>query len=132
MSLTAHLVPESTTKLEKCTLSCREFPASRTAERIAKHLGKDLKIYGIFDTAMAVTTDTASSIKKAGVSMMPPREWPGCAAHKIELAIKHIMKESPVKQTFTKHNRMATHGHASSPTWQKLAEFQKVVGGAGL
>lgn len=127
MAFTAHFIAEGATEVTAITLACQECPGSHTSEHLADMFTECMKKYGIEDTAITLTTDTAANIKKAGTQLLP-QEWHGCAAHKIELAIKPILHEPSVKATLTKHNKMATHLHASSKTTAKLKTLQHVRG----
>lgn len=127
MAFTAHFITEGEANITAVTLSCEECPGSHTAQNLAQKFNDCMKKFGITDAVITLTTDTASNIKKAGVELLSP-EWHGCAAHKIELAIKPILNEPSVKATLAKHNKMATHLHASTRTTGKLNNLQKVCG----
>ncbi|CAN0356110.1 unnamed protein product, partial [Laminaria digitata] len=64
-------------------------------------------------------------MKAAITHHMPNQFWQGCAAHKIELAIKPITEEKSIKATTALHNKVVTHVKVSQRTREKLCRLQK-------
>lgn len=125
MALTANFIRFGDTKVTSVVLTCEECPGSHTAELLAEKINACLTKYEISERAVTLTTDTAANIKKAGTQYLN-QEWHPCAAHVIQLAIKPIFNEPSVKVTLERHNKMATHLHASTKSRDKLATLQKV------
>lgn len=80
---------------------------------------------------MALTTDTATNIKKAGKKLLRP-EWHACSCHVLQLCANKILNEPSVKATFAKHNRLTGHLHSSASSMDKLKTLQQVRYGVGF
>lgn len=128
MAVTAHWIPEDKPELVSTTLTCSEFRGSHTAQRLADRINEVMSQFGIKDTTVALTTDTAANIKKAGKQFLRP-EWHGCTCHLLQLCALKILNEPHVKATFAKHNRLTGHLHSSSAATEKLHALQKVQDG---
>lgn len=128
MCVTAHFIREDCPKLVTATLSCRDFKGSHTSEAIAAHMVEVMDEYGITEVAVALTTDTAANVKKAGTQLLPHQEWHGCVCHKLQLCAGKILGESKVKATMAKHNKLTTHLHMSAGSSERLRDIQKVCG----
>lgn len=129
MAFTANFIKEGDTEVTSVVLSCEPCPGSHTAELLAEKTKACLEKFGISDRAVTLTTDTAANIKKAGTQLLD-QEWHACAAHVMQLSIKPVFNEPSVKATLEKHNKMATHLHASTKSRDKLTTLQKVRSGA--
>lgn len=125
MALTGHWIPEDRPELVSTTLACVEFRGSHTAERLAEKVSEVMDTYDIKDAAIALTTDTAANIKKAGKRLLP-QEWHPCTCHVLQLCALKILNEPHVKATFAKHNRLTTHLHSSTAASQTMSELQLV------
>ncbi|CAN0108537.1 unnamed protein product [Sphacelaria rigidula] len=106
MAVTGHWIPEDHPKLVSTTLPCVEFRGSHTAERLAEKVTEVMEAYGITDTAVALTTDTAANIKKAGTKLLA-QEWIPSTCHLLQLCALKILNQPSVKATFAKHNKLA-------------------------
>lgn len=124
--MTGHWIRENKPKLVSATLGCVEFRESHTAERLAEKVTDIMEQYNIQDTAVALTTDTAANIKKAGTKLLPQEEWHACTCHLLLLCALKILNEPHVKATFVKHNKLTNHLHSSTTSAEKLASLQKV------
>lgn len=131
MAVTAHWIPEDKPELVSTTLTCSEFRGSHTAERLADRINEVMSEFGIKDTTVALTTDTAANIKKAGKQLLRP-EWHGCTCHLLQLCALKILNEPHVKVTFAKHNRLTGHLHSSSAATEKLHALQPKVQDGGI
>ncbi|CAN0189424.1 unnamed protein product [Ectocarpus sp. 12 AP-2014] len=131
MAVTRHWIREDKPELVSTTLGCVEFPGSHTSERLAEKVIDVMEMYGIQDTAVALTTDTAANIKKAGKKLLRP-EWHACSCHVLQLCANKILNEPSVKSTFAKHNRLTGHLHSSASFMDKLKTLQKVRYGVGF
>lgn len=126
MGVTAHYIRLGEPKLVKVTLSCKEFRGSHTGERNAEHLEAVMQNFGIEDTALALTTDTAANAKKAGTKCPPQLYWQGCGCHILHLCALKILNQSDVKRTFVKHSKVARHLHKSTASADRLGAMQDV------
>ncbi|CAN0280258.1 unnamed protein product, partial [Ectocarpus fasciculatus] len=125
MAVTGHWIREDKPELVSTTLGCVEFPGSHTSERLAEKVIDVMETYGIQDTAVALTTDTAANIKKAGKKLLRP-EWHACSCHVLQLCANKILNEPSVKATFAKHNRLTGHPQSSASSMDKLKTLQEV------
>ncbi|CAM9592819.1 unnamed protein product, partial [Ectocarpus sp. 13 AM-2016] len=124
MAVTGHWIREDNPELVSATLGCVEFWGSHTAKRLAEKVTDVMEQYGIQDTAVALTTDTAANIKKAGRKLLRP-ELHACSCHVLQLSALKILNEPSVKATFAKHNRLTGHLHPSSSSKEKLITLQR-------
>ena len=125
-AVTAHFIPEDCPKLVSTTLSCTSLTGSHTSERLAEQLTAVMKKFGIEKTAVSVTTDTASNIKKCVNQLLPNQEWIACVCHVLQLCALKILEEPSVKRTLAKHNRVTTHLHHSTSALEKMTKLQEV------
>lgn len=126
MCLTAHFIREDSPNLIKATLSCKLFQGSCTIESIAAHVVEVMDEYGITESAVALTTDTASNVKQDGGQAVSCQEWHGCVCYKLQLCALKILNDPRVKKTMAKHNKLTTHLHQSAQSMEKLNNIQQV------
>ncbi|CAN0286628.1 unnamed protein product [Scytosiphon promiscuus] len=126
MAVTAHFIREGSKKLTKTTLSCGEFTGSHTSERLAEKITGVMERFGIAETAVSLTTDTASNIKKCGKKLLD-QEWVPCVCHVLQLCALKILDSPGVKSTLAKHNKLTNHLHSSSLASEKLSKIQEAA-----
>lgn len=128
MCVTAHFIREDSPKLIKATVSCKPFQGSCTVESIAAHVVGVMDEYGITESAVALTTDTASNVKQDERRVLPFQEWHGCVCYKLQLCALKILNDPRVQKTMAKHNKLTTHLRQSAESTEKLINIQEVCG----
>ena len=123
MSLTAHFV-DSKWDLQSKVISVSRITESQTGEHIAKELEESMKTWNIDKKVVAVVTDGAKNMMKAG-RLLTDVDHVYCFAHNLNLAVKDTLENLPsLEKARAKVRRIVSHFHHTHKATRELEEYQ--------
>ena len=123
MSLTAHFV-DANWDLQAKVISVRRITASQTGEHIVEELEQAMKKWEIEKKVVAVVTDGAKNMMKAG-RLMKNIDHVYCFAHNLNLAVTDTLDDvASLEKARAKVRRIVTHFHHTHKATRQLEEHQ--------